>query len=387
MQELEDNFKKNGGIFKEFKMNEIFRKLSAPYKGNSRKQDNVSTIQTDEFNLPLINCKYNNNGIMYYGRKEDYTYYENVLSVIYNGPPTEGQTYYQEEIGVYTDAYLIGLKDTTVKINREIGLYLTSVINASIHNEKFRKYSRGHKATWDNKVENDVILVPVLGNKLAFDYMQNYVEILEQDYISELDAYLKVVGLDNYDLTEEEKESLTKDYTFQTKRLENLFTMHASKKKFNANSIKLDGGCPYVVRTAENNGIKGYTNQNPDYLNLGNTISLGQDTATMFYQEKPYFTGDKIKIVEPLDFVLTDKIALYLISCFNKTLSTFKWGQTSFNEEKLKKILVNVPMIDSQIDIKYMETYIRAIEKLVIKDLVDWKNKEIKTTKEVVKNV
>ena len=33
-----------------------------------------------------------------------------------------------------------------------------------------------------------------------------------------------------------------------------------------------------------------------------------------------------------------------------------------------------------------METYIRAIEKLVIKDLVDWKNKEIETAKEVVNN-
>lgn len=243
-----------------------------------------------------------------------------------------------------------------------------------------------------DEVASLLIELPVLNDKINFDYMEDVIKECEKDYIrqqlfdldNEIKSYLKVASLDSYKLTEEEKESLTKDYTFQTKRLENLFTIHSSKKKFNANSIKLDGGCPYVVRTAENNGIKGYTNQNPDYLNPGNTISLGQDTATMFYQEKPYFTGDKIKIVEPLAFVLTDKIALYLISCFNKTLSTFKWGQTSFNEEKLKKILVNVPMIDSQIDFNYMETYIKAVEKLVIKDLVDWKNKEIATAKEVI---
>ena len=33
-----------------------------------------------------------------------------------------------------------------------------------------------------------------------------------------------------------------------------------------------------------------------------------------------------------------------------------------------------------------MKSYIFAIEKLVIKDLVDWTNKVIKTTKEVINN-
>lgn len=35
---------------------------------------------------------------------------------------------------------------------------------------------------------------------------------------------------------------------------------------------------------------------------------------------------------------------------------------------------------------KKMKSYIFAIEKLVIKDLIDWKNKVTKTTKEVINN-
>jgi hypothetical protein len=46
---------------KEFVMHDIFEKLKAPYKGIGKKQDNVSKVRTKEFNLPLINCKYNNN--------------------------------------------------------------------------------------------------------------------------------------------------------------------------------------------------------------------------------------------------------------------------------------------------------------------------------------
>lgn len=172
---------------KPFVMHEIFEKLKAPYKGDGKKQDNVSKVQTDEYNLPLINCKYNNNGIMYYGRKTDYTYYENVLSVIYNGPPTEGQTYYQEEIGVYTDAYLIALRDKSVKVNREIGLYLTSVVNASIHNEKQRKYSRGNKATWEDKVENDKIVLPITSTgKPDWDFMEKYIRATEKLIIADV---------------------------------------------------------------------------------------------------------------------------------------------------------------------------------------------------------
>ena len=175
---------------KEFVMHDVFEKLKAPYKGNGKKQDNVSKIQTKEFNLPLINCKYNNNGIMYYGRKSDYTYYENVLSVIYNGPPTEGQTYYQEEIGVYTDAYLIALKNKNIRVNREIGLYLASIVNASIHNEKQRKYSRGNKATWEDKVENDKIILPIKSDGTPdFDYMERYIRAMEKVVIADMVKY------------------------------------------------------------------------------------------------------------------------------------------------------------------------------------------------------
>lgn len=77
----------------------------------------------------MINCMINNNGIMYYCSPADFVHQRNVLSIIYNGPSTEGQTNFQDSIGVYTDAYLIGLKDGDIP-NREVGLYLAAVMNA-----------------------------------------------------------------------------------------------------------------------------------------------------------------------------------------------------------------------------------------------------------------
>ena len=81
-------------------------------------------------------------------------------------------------------------------------------------------------------------------------------------------------------------------------RLGDLFDILSYKRKFDANKIKLVGNCghPYIVRTSNDNGQKGFIDEAVEFLNEGNTISFGQDTATMYYQEVPYFTGDKIKI-------------------------------------------------------------------------------------------
>lgn len=172
--------------YKSFKMNDLFEKLKAPYKGNGRKQDNVSKNRNNIFSLPLINCKDGNNGVMYYGRQEDFTSYTNVLSIIYNGPPTEGQTYFQDIIGLYTDAYIITLKNGGIP-NREIGLYLATAINKSIHNLEHKKYSRGNKATWENKVENDEIFLPIdENNQPNWKFMESYIKALEKQIISQL---------------------------------------------------------------------------------------------------------------------------------------------------------------------------------------------------------
>lgn len=43
-----------------------------------------------------------------------------------------------------------------------------------------------------------------------------------------------------------------------------------------------------------------------------------------------------------------------------------------------------LPIKNGEIDFEYMETYIRAIEKVVIRGVVEWKNKVIEATKSVV---
>lgn len=148
-----------------------------------------------------------------------------------------------------------------------------------------------------------------------------------------------------------------------------MFDIKTTRRKFNANDISFGGRYPYVVRTSVNNGIRGFINEDTSFLNAGNTISFGQDTATIFYQENPYFTGDKIKILN-CKFFLNRKIACYLIACMRKSFSGFSWGVTSFNENRLKEICIVLPVLrNGEIDFHYMEARIRELEEARIREL------------------
>ena len=143
-----------------------------------------------------------------------------------------------------------------------------------------------------------------------------------------------------------------------------MFEINTYKKRFDANKVDIleSGEYPYVVRMGSNNGQKGFINEDEQFLNEGNTISFGQDTATMFYQEKPYFTGDKIKIVKAKDKRFSKKNAQFFISTMTKAFSLFSWGSSSFNVNIIKNQKITLPIKNGKPDFDFMESYIAELE-------------------------
>lgn len=112
-----------------------------------------------------------------------------------------------------------------------------------------------------------------------------------------------------------------------------------------------------------NNGQKGFINEDESFLNDGNTISFGQDTATMYYQELPYFTGDKIKIVKAKDKRFSKKNAQFFLSTMKKSFSAFSWGASSFNVDIIKAQKITLPILsNNKIDFDFMDGFIAALE-------------------------
>jgi hypothetical protein len=235
------------------------------------------------------------------------------------------------------------------------------------------------------------IQLPTKKGKIDFNFMDCFIAELEAEHIAELEAYLAVSNLKNYTLTKEE-EKIINDFekgkiSFNKFKISSLFEVNSYKKRFDANKVIIsDIGKPYVVRTSLNNGIRGYINEDEQYLNDGNTISFGQDTATMFYQEKPYFTGDKIKILKSKNNKFNKQNAQFFITSMSKSFSSFTWGSSSFNVNIIENQKIQLPIKDDKPDYEIMEIFISAIQKLIIKDVVLYAERKINTTKEVITN-
>ena len=253
-----------------------------------------------------------------------------------------------------------------------------------------------NKAGWE-KVKKEKISLPTKDGNIDFAFMETFIAELEAQRVVELEAqrkikleaYLAITGLKDYTLTEEEEETLNsldkvqwKDFT-----IGDLFEIKTSKRRFDANKIqRSEEGHPYVVRTASNNGIKGFLKENEKYLNEGNTISFGQDTATMFYQKQPYFTGDKIKVLQCKYTQFSKLNAIFIIPTLERAFSSFSWGSSSFNVKVIEETKITLPTKNGTPDYDFMNTYISAIHKLVIKEVVLYSDKKIQATQEVIKS-
>ncbi len=257
----------------------------------------------------------------------------------------------------------------------------------------FKKVAAG-RFNYGNKFNRAIaseflIHLPTQNGEIDFEFMESFVAELEAQRVAELEAYLLSTGLKDYELTDKEKQ-VVEDYengriNLIELKVSDIFNVSSSKKRFDANKVEiLTKGYPYVVRTSNNNGIKGYLNEDINYLNEGNTISFGQDTVTMFYQENPYFTGDKIKILKSKLKNFNKYSAQYFIGTMSKSFSSFSWGTSSFSEKVINKQGIFVKVKDNEIDFEYIETLISAIQKLVIRDVVIFADRRIEATKQVI---
>ena len=155
-------------------------------------------------------------------------------------------------------------------------------------------------------------------------------------------------------------------------KLSDIFTLQSYQKRFDANKVNIlsSGKYTYIVRTAHNNGQRGFIEEDVAYLNDENTISFGQDTATAFYQKQPYFTGDKIKVLKAKDKRFNRSNALFFTTAITKAFSTFSWGQSSFSEDVLKQQMIQLPIKGSdEIDFDFISSFIAELEAERIKEL------------------
>ncbi len=174
-----------GLTWQSFKLGDLFEKMSARFLGKGDKFKATSKSITDTHNIPLVYCKKGNNGIMYWGKKGDFETYNNIISIIYNGVIATGLTYaHRDEVGILAESYFIKFK------NGNPNFLCNLFIKTAIEKVLYPKYSRDNLATWANKVENELILLPTNQHgKIDFNFMHTLINALMKQTIQGVAQY------------------------------------------------------------------------------------------------------------------------------------------------------------------------------------------------------
>ncbi len=181
-QKVLDDFEK--GKWGTFKISEVFEKLNLKNHNKSfDKLYDTSTTKTIEFNVPLVNAKLGNNGIMFYGRERDFDCSEMTIDVISNGAVATGTVYTQtQKTGVLWDAYL--LKPIIQEVSKQKLLYMTTSLQKSIKT----KFGWDNKAVW-SKVQHENISLPIKNKKLDYKLMETFISAIQKLVIKDVVLY------------------------------------------------------------------------------------------------------------------------------------------------------------------------------------------------------
>jgi hypothetical protein len=185
----------------EFVVGELFDKCDLKrIKPDFNKYSDLSSTPSEEFNLPLINAKVGNNGIMYYGRSSDWEAETMTLDIVNDGAASTGMVYAQPQAtGTLYNAYQIKLKPS-VHQNLTVSqlLFLATTTQASIQN----KFSYENKAIW-NKVKAETIKLPLKPSAnpsnytqedIDWDYMENFMKTIEEKAHNRLKTLQKTIA-------------------------------------------------------------------------------------------------------------------------------------------------------------------------------------------------
>ena len=330
----------------------------------------IGNIQEGE--IPVISHTSDNNGIKIYSAEiEGQKLFDcrKTISLADRGTFYAAVQYKDFYIGTRVKA--LEFKDGIH--SSEVLQFFATVIN----NEQFR-FCYGRNCT--NGLDDLIIKLPSKNDMPDYTFMEEYIKSLNVK-VSDIPDYFLTDGyqkscwyLDNIDQRKFEleyaealcgkKESLSNkkwDYFFLGK----IFDKISNGKSYNSSDLVVaaDGTdyIAYVTRTDENNGISSYV-ESVDYdgLEKANAITIGDTTATIFYQDHDFITGPHI-IVLRADW-LNVYTASFIITLLNQEKYRYPVFGRAFTKDLIAETKLYLPVDDNgNPDYQFMEDYIKSL--------------------------
>ena len=285
---------------------------------------------------------------------------------------------------VYRD-YDFGAGDDTgvywndkVAYSKETMLFLTISIGKAL----LGKFSFGNKLRSSQSLDFKMQL-PILKNgKIDFEFIDSFIAELEAQRIAELEAHLTVTGLKDYILTEEEHSALDsyEDWEWNTFNLEDLFGKSTRGKRLKS-ADRIPGELPFVTAGEADEGISDF---------IGNDVTIFSENTTtidMFgsakYRNYKYGGDDHVAVVHTE--TLPKLASIFVTSAIHKSSHSGQFDYSkNFYAKDADTLNIQLPSRGGQPDYECMATFISAVQKIVIKDVVLFADRKIGMAKEIV---
>jgi Type I restriction modification DNA specificity domain len=357
----------------EFKYKNIFNKI---VQGRRLKKDDQ--ISGD---IPFVMAGITNAGVVNYISNPVANFPKNSITV-----DIFGNVFYRDyDFGAGDDTGVYW--NTEKEYSKETMLFFAISMESSL----LGKFSFGKKLRSSQSLDFKIQL-PIKDGKIDFEFMESFIAELEAERLAELEAerlaeleaYLLATGLKDYALTSEEQQALDdfENVKWQAFNLEKLFGKSTRGRRLKSDD-RIAGDLPFVTAGETDEGISAF---------IGNNVTVYSENTTtidMFgsakYRNYQYGGDDHIAVVHTEN--LPKFASIFVTTAIHKTsyAGLFSYSR-NFYAKDADELNILLPTQNHQPNYAIMQTFISAIQKLVIKDVVLYTDSKIEATNKIVAN-
>lgn len=286
----------------------------------------------------------------------------NTISVSYNG--SVGEAFYQPEPYWATDD-VNAFYPRFDGFNKYIGLFLVAVIRQ----EKY-KFSYGRKWKLESMKTTEICL-PVLHNEDSSIFIDKTCRFSDDGYVPDwqfMEDYIKSLHYKMLTTKNDVDNVPALDvHNWKEFRFGDLISDIYKAKAINKDDLVVAEGdavpIRYITRTGENNGCELLADKDfvdASFIEEGNAITIGDTTATCFYQANEFITGDHMVVIRANEW-LNQYTGLFIVAMLTNEQYKYSYGR-AFLKEKIKDTFIKLPVdSDGNPDWQFMEDYMKAL--------------------------